>query len=223
MCGRFTLSTPTDILVELFEIAAAPMPELPPRYNIAPTQGVAAVRIVPGGAVRELAVLRWGLVPFWAKDPDIGARTINARAETVAEKPAYRAAFRQRRCLLPADGFYEWRKEGAAKQPYLFRHQDGRPFAMAGLWELWRSADGPALETCTIITTEANDAVRPVHPRMPAILPPERYADWLDGDGRDGLQAMLRPYDGDDLVGFRVDRRVNAPDQDDPGLIRPLD
>jgi len=225
MCGRFTLSTPTEMLAGLFEIEAAPLPDLPARYNIAPTQDVAVVRKPGAEDPRELALLRWGLVPFWAKDPEIGSRMINARAETVAERPAYRAAFRTRRCILPADGFYEWRKEGAAKQPYYFKASDDRPLGMAGLWERWRSPDGGELQTCTIITTEANVAVRPIHPRMPAILRPEDYALWLDPglDARDPLEALLVPVADDALVGYRVSRRVNAPANDDPEVILPID
>src|SRR5262245_35107324 len=178
MCGRFTLATSRAQLADLFRLAGGP--ELPLRYNIAPTQPVPVVRAAGDG--RALALARWGLIPRWATDPAIGNRLINARSETVAEKPSFRDAFRKRRCLIPATGFYEWAKTAGGKQPYHFRLLDGRPFAFAGLWERW-DRGGEPVESCTILTTAANAVVRPVHERMPVILPAEAFAAWLDNRG----------------------------------------
>jgi putative SOS response-associated peptidase YedK len=192
MCGRFTLRTPLTVLSQqfLFELGDRPQVDWPPaRENICPTQDVAVVRQAAAGGPRALAMLHWGLIPSWAKDKKIASSMINARCETVAEKPAFRAALARRRCLILADGFYEWKKEGKQKLPFLFQAQDGRPFAFAGLWERWRGClpDGqpadnsmPPLESCTIITTAANDLCRPVHERMPVILDPADYDRWLD-------------------------------------------
>ena len=214
MCGRFTVRTPAHRLAEAFGVDLRA--NLAPRYNIAPTQQVAVLR---GDG---FSMLRWGLVPSWAKDPAIGSRMINARAETVAEKPSFRAAFRQRRCLVLADGFYEWQKRsGGVKQPYYIRLADDRPFAFAGLWERWRRPEGGDLETCTIITTEANDALRPIHERMPVILPAADRAAWLDPGTapREALQAMLRPYPGDAMTAFPISRLVNNVRNDEPACI----
>ena len=176
MCGRFVLHTPAPQLAEIFGVEQTP--ELHGRFNIAPTQPVAVVRVIREGATpgsRELVNLRWGLIPPWADSPAIGNRMINARAESVAEKPAFRMAFRQRRCLVLADGFYEWRNSGGKKQPYYLGLKDGKPFAFAGLWESWTAPDGEVIESCTIITTEANAAVEQVHSRMPVILDAKDY------------------------------------------------
>ena len=172
MCGRFALFTSPEALARLFGVAEAPA--LEPRYNIAPTQNIAAVRIAPEGKAREWALLRWGLVPFWAADPRIGSRLINARSETAAEKPAFRHAFRLRRCLVPADGFYEWQRLARERRPYFIRLRERETFAIAGLWEEWRGPEGVAIASCTLLTTEANALMRPLHDRMPAILPPSR-------------------------------------------------
>jgi putative SOS response-associated peptidase YedK len=223
MCGRFTLRTPTSALVEQFLLETAP--ELPPRFNIAPGQPVAVVRQPAGAAGRSLTLLRWGLIPSWAKDPAIGNRMINARAESAAEKPAFRTAFRRRRCLIPADGYYEWRRTGDRKQPYYFHMRDGRPFAFAGLWELWsggeEGADSGPLETCAVLTTQANDLSRPIHDRMPVILPQAVYDVWLDPDETDRrrLQPLLAPYDSAPMVADRVSTLVNNPRNDDPRCI----
>ena len=174
MCGRFTLSAPSEDLSSIFNVEVE---ALAPRYNIAPTQMVSAVRVV--GGKRHLALLRWGLVPSWAKDPKVGARLINARAETVAEKPSFRSAFRRRRCLIVADGFFEWQKAKPRKQPFHIACTDGRPFAMAGLWEFWSKGD-VSMESCTIITTAPNELMATLHNRMPVILPPTDYAQRLD-------------------------------------------
>ncbi|MCZ6603891.1 MAG: SOS response-associated peptidase, partial [Alphaproteobacteria bacterium] len=196
MCGRYTLTTPSQAIVDLF--ALDPGPNLAPRYNIAPTQAVFAVRLDPSGG-REAAQLRWGLVPSWAKDPQIGNRMINARAETVREKPSFRSAFKGRRCLIAADGFYEWQKQKpgtkGGKQPYWITLADRGPFAFAGLWEHWTDGQGSKLETCTIVTCPANDLVAPIHPRMPVILGPQDHAQWLDPEtAPDAAASLLRPY-----------------------------
>lgn len=170
MCGRFTLRTPAKHIAEIFGLSD--VFDLPHQYNIAPSQDVAAVRLNREGKKRELAMLHWGLVPFWAKDPKIGYRTINARAETLATKPSFRNAFKKRRCLIVADGFYEWQKTNGKKQPFLIHMKDDRPFAFAGLWEHWKG-DDEVIESCTIIVTEANDLMKPIHDRMPVILSPD--------------------------------------------------
>jgi putative SOS response-associated peptidase YedK len=183
---------------------------------------VAVVRELEDGE-RRLDLLRWGLIPSWAKDPAVGARTINARAETVAEKPSFRAAFRRRRCLVLADGYYEWRKEGSKKQPYYIRMRDEAPFAFAGLWEYWSPGDdAETLETCTLITTEANELTRAIHDRMPVILPPDAYEVWLDPelDDRPRLLSLLRPYESQALIADPVSTHVNNPKHDDPECVQ---
>lgn len=210
MCGRFTLKTPTATLAEWF--GGDPPADLPMRYNIAPTQTVAIVRIESSPDRRQWRMARWGLVPAWAKDPAIGSRMINARVESVAERPAFRAAFRRRRCLVPADGYFEWQPRGRAKQPFYIRLADDQPFGIAGLWEAWRNtASGETLESCTVLTTEANLSTRPIHDRMPVILDPADYAAWLDPTELDAanLRAMLRPLDDLVLRADPVDAFVN--------------
>ncbi|MBM4000928.1 MAG: SOS response-associated peptidase [Planctomycetes bacterium] len=199
MCGRFTLRTPPDVLMEAFDVAA--LPEFPLRYNIAPTHDVLIVRA--NGPDREAVLVRWGLIPFWAKEVSIGSRMINARSESVSEKPAFRVPFQKRRCLVVADGYYEWRAEGARKQPFLIHGDDDRPFAMAGLWDRWTGSEPPT-ESCTIITTDSNAATRAVHDRMPVILDARDYPRWLDPDFRDTerLAAMLIPNES---MAWRVD------------------
>lgn len=222
MCGRFTLITPAEQIAEQFELPE--VPSLSPRYNIAPTQPVAAVRLLPGNGGRELALLRWGLVPFWAKDPNIGARMINARSETVAEKPAFRAAFRQRRCLVLADGFYEWQRLERGKQPFYIHLRDGKPFAIAGLWEHWKGANGQTINSCTLLTTQPNDLIRTLHNRMPVVLRPEDYDLWLDPDvqGPELLRPLLRPYPSDSMAAYPVSNWVNKPGNDSPQCIEPM-
>ena len=204
MCGRFAFYSPSEAAAALFGVAASV--EVEPRYNIAPTQLVAAVRNAEGDG-RELVMLRWGLVPFWAKDPSIGNRMINARAETVAEKPAYRAAYRHRRCIVLADGFYEWRKSGDSKTPYYISLASGAPFALAGLWESWNDRQtGDSLQTATLITTAANAFMTPLHHRMPVVLEAATAGEWLAGsnDLLDDVAAITPP-----LQAWPVDRRVN--------------
>ena len=216
MCGRYSLTTPVEAVGRLFEVAERP--NLPPRYNIAPSQEAPVVRADAAGG-RVLAPMRWGLIPSWAKEAKIGYRMINARAETVAEKPAFRSAFRHRRCLVPADGFYEWRKLGATKQPYRITRADGVPFAFAGLWERWRAPDGAVIDSFTIITTVANDLLRPIHDRMPVILDPADFGPWLEAGGVE----RLVPYTDAKLEAVPVSTRVNSPKHDDPACIAPLD
>jgi putative SOS response-associated peptidase YedK len=223
MCGRFTLRTPAGEVAEQFGLLV--VPRLEPRFNVAPSQPVAAVRIAPDEDPprRELAWLRWGLVPGWAKDPAVGNRLINARAETAAVKPAFRAALRRRRCLVVADGFYEWQPQGKRKQPYYIRLRQGRPFGFAGLWEVWEGPEHARLESCTLLTTAANDLVRPIHDRMPVIIAPADYQPWLDAavDDTQQLLPLLRPYPGEEMTAYAVGPLVNNPGNDDPRCIEP--
>ena len=203
MCGRFAQITPSGVLINLFAVTDS-LP-LQPRYNIAPTQDVASVRA--SGHQRHLALLRWGLVPHWAKDISIGYKTFNARSETVHEKPSFKAAFNLRRCLIPASGFYEWDKLGSSRQPYYVSRSDGRPLALAGLWEAWADRlSGELLESCTILTTSANQTLGRIHDRMPVILPQSLYEEWLEPVplDLDRLQEILVPHpaEGMDVTTF---------------------
>ena len=220
MCGRYTLSTPGAAVAELLELGQAP--QLAPRYNIAPTQESAVVRLA--GGHRSLDHLRWGLVPYWASEPGIGNRMINARSETVTDKPAFRDSFRRRRCLVPADGFFEWRRTPAGKQPYLFRLTDGGPFAFAGLWDRWVPHDGPPIESFTVLTTRANALVEAIHDRMPVILPPQHHHLWLDPrkSERTRLSALLQPLPADAMTVFPVSTAVNRSAHDEPECVAPL-
>lgn len=234
MCGRYSLTTPAEAMAQLFGFTN-PLPNLPARYNMAPTQFVPIVRAVPketdGRATkgaRELVQVRWGLVPAWARDLSMGAKMINARAESVAEKPAFRDAFRKRRCLIPADGFYEWQASGRGKRPFRIGLKGGTPeamplFAFAGLWEWWeKAADGVPVETCTIVTTEANLPLRPIHERMPVILQPGDYTTWLDPAAPlKDAQALLKPYAADAMLVYPVSARVNNVRFDDAACIAP--
>lgn len=206
------------MITETFRVPE--VPELPLRFNVAPTQPVGVV--LPTAAGRRFTLMRWGLIPFWAEDPKIGSRLINARADTVATKPAFRAAFKERRCLVVADGFYEWQASDGKKQPFLIHKADDRPFAFAGLWERWRGPDGSPIETCAIITTDANDLMRPLHLRMPVILRPDDYDRWMEAKAPEGLQSLLRPYPGRDLVATPVSTRVNNARNDGPECAAPL-
>lgn len=222
MCGRYTLYSGHSRIAQQFDVPSPPT--LMPRYNIAPTQAVAIVRIDKWDAsARELALVQWGLVPGWAKDRTIGNRLINARAETVADKPAFRAAFRRRRCLIPADGFYEWQQTPTGKQPFYIRARDEGLLAFAGLWERWER-DEESLESCTIITTQANEQLRPLHARMPVIISPDDFGSWLDPANRDteSLVARLRPYPTDTLAAFPVSTHVNTPQHEDRRCIEPV-
>ena len=216
MCGRFAFYSPTEATAALF--GAAGSLDIGPRYNIAPTQDIAAVRVAEDEG-RELVALRWGLVPFWAKDPGIGNRMINARAETVAEKPAFRAAYRHRRCLVLADGFYEWHREGSVKIPYFISLANEEPFAFAGLWEQWHSKEtDESLQTATLITTQANGFLAPLHHRMPVILEKDRAERWLAGDDELIATAVA---DCPRLRAWPVDRRVNNARNEGDELIEP--
>lgn len=235
MCGRFTLRSNLNLILAQF--ALDEVPDLRPRYNIAPTQLIPTIRASETG--RELAMLRWGLIPSWSKDEKMGSRLLNARAETAAEKPSFRTAFRRRRCLVVADGFYEWKqaapekdasaKGGSAKQPFYIRMRDQRPFAFAGLWETWRGPRGAELATpiqsCTILTTEPNTLMQSLHDRMPVILPPDAYAMWLDPsfEGLDALQALLRPCAAEEMIASPVSTLVNSPRNESPECIVAID
>lgn len=223
MCGRFTLIAPGEAVAELFDLSEAP--ELAPRYNIAPTQPVAAVRYNRDKGKREFTHFHWGLIPSWAKDPAIGSRMINARSETAAEKPSFRAAFKYRRCLVPTDGFYEWWKVDGGKQPVRIHMKDERPFAIAGLWEHWQSPDGSEIESCTLLTTGPNDLLKPIHNRMPVILAKEDFDLWLDpGAQHPGeVQPLLRPFTSDKMTFYPVSTHVNNPRNEDPTCIAPLE
>jgi putative SOS response-associated peptidase YedK len=219
MCGRFSLTTLSAALRDLFGFDE--LPNLPPRYNIAPTQDVAAVRLAGDDPKPHFTLFRWGLIPSWAKDVSIGARLINARAETVAEKPAFRHAFRRRRCLIPADGFYEWEKRpDGGKQPWRVTLEGGVPFAFAGLWEHWTGADGSEIESCTIVTTDAAAGIAKIHARMPVILDPSDFSAWLKGTPEEA-RALLHSYRGK-LASYPVSTRVNSVRNDDADLLEPV-
>ncbi len=222
MCGRFALIASAPRLARLLGLVK--IPELTPRYNIAPSQPVAAIRNNPDGA-RQLVMLRWGLLPSWAKDPKPNYRMINAKAETLAQRPAFRVPFRRRRCLIAADGFYEWQRLEGRKQPYYITRRDREPFAFAGLWERWHGDDDEmVVESCTIITTPANETVAAIHDRMPAILDSAQFDLWLDSDSSpDKLQPLLEPYPADGLEALPVSSLVNNPRNDEPGCMRELE
>uniref|UniRef100_A0A7C1FJD2 Abasic site processing protein n=1 Tax=Caldilinea aerophila TaxID=133453 RepID=A0A7C1FJD2_9CHLR len=216
MCGRFTLYATPEALAEHFGLDEPPA-KLVPRYNIAPTQPVGVVRVHPQRKKREWALVLWGLIPSWSKEPVMASRMINARAETVPEKPAFRAAFRRRRCIVPASGFYEWMKKNGGKQPYYITSGDGTLLGFAGLWESWTGPEGEEIESCTILTTDANEEVARLHNRMPVILAPEDYATWL-GDGQEATPAQLaqlkhlfRPFPAGRLKLYPVSSYVNNP------------
>jgi putative SOS response-associated peptidase YedK len=221
MCGRFVQMSPPEVYAGLF--GAEPLLEMAPRYNLAPSQPVLAARGGSAGGV-ELVLLRWGLIPHWSKGPDSRFSMINARAETVHEKPAYRGPFRYRRCLIPAEGFYEWKPSAGGKQPYFIQGTEGQPFAMAGLWDHWQDAAGNELESCSIIVTDADPALASIHDRMPLILAPEQYHAWLDPANQDStaIQKLLQPSAAVQLEFRPVSKRVNNPANDDPALIDPV-
>jgi putative SOS response-associated peptidase YedK len=210
MCGRFTLRTSTKDIVKQFGLLDAI--DLKPRYNIAPTQHIAAIKLDPETGTRKLSMCRWGLIPSWADDLKIGYSMINARAESVAMKPAYRSAFKKGRCLIVADGFFEWKKVGSAKQPFFIRIKDDEPFAFAGLSEHWHRGD-QVIDSCAIITTEPNELMESIHDRMPVILSPEDYELWLEPDfhGQGKLLEMLKPYPAEEMEASPVSTTVNNP------------
>lgn len=221
MCGRFTIRAPASVLARQFGLVQ--LDAFEPRYNVAPSQLVPVVRAGAAGG-RELVWLKWGLVPEWALDPAIGNRMINARAETAATKPAFRDAIEKRRCLVVADGFYEWEGGGRAKQPFFIHLKDNAPFAFAGLWDRWTKKGDP-LESCTIVTTDANDVLRPLHDRMPVILPPDHYAQWLDAGPQDpkALEGLLKPFPSETLAIEPVSRYVNNATHEGAECIAPPD
>ena len=219
MCGRYTFTSAPEAIRGLFRYLE--QPNFPPRFNIAPTQPIAIVRMVDG--VRHFALVRWGLLPSWVKDPKTVTLLINARGETVIEKPAFRAAMKRRRCLIPADGFYEWKALGARKQPYFIRAKSGEPFAFAGLWETWTGPNGEELETATIVTTKANRTLSPIHDRMPVIVPPEAFDLWLDSAAVDPTtaSALIAPAPENLLEAYPVSTDVNRTANDNPKLVEP--
>lgn len=222
MCGRFVLVTPAKSIAERFDLEE--FVDVEPRYNVAPTQDVGIIRVNPQTGGRNMRMAKWGLIPSWAKDPSIGPKLINARSETVHQKPAFRTSFKARRCLVPSDGFYEWDKLGKVRQPYLFRMADGNPFAFAGLWDRWTAPDGTVTETCTVLTTPANDRLIAIHDRMPAILQPEDYGTWLDSALKDPevLLKLLVPFPSERMVGQPVSRKVNRASYEAPDCIEPI-
>jgi len=220
MCGRYSITSAPEAMRRLFKFSN-PLPNLRPRYNVAPTQDVPIIRAAENG--RELVELRWGLVPHWAKDLSIGAKMINARSETVAEKPSFRDSFKKRRCLVVADGYYEWQKVDGKKLPWRYTLSDGGLFAFAGLWARWDKApDKVPVETCTILTTEANQLARKIHDRMPVILTPDDYAAWLGEDPQREPSDLLRPYPSEAMKAYRVGFVVSNSRNDVPECIEPV-
>jgi len=222
MCGRFALKTPPRSIQEHFHLPETAY--LSPRYNIAPSQTIAVVRHLPGKTFRQLDMLHWGLIPAWAKDMKIGYKMINARGETLAQKPSFRSAFKTRRCLIVADGFFEWKRSARSKQPFYVHLADGAVFAFAGIWESWNSPLGSTVESCTIITTSPNELLQEVHERMPVILHPKEYATWLrDLTPEHSLHQLLVPYPAAEMEIHRVSSLVNNPKNDSISCIQPID
>lgn len=221
MCGRFNLLAEGEAVQAQFGLSAAP--DISPRYNIAPTQPIAAVRVHPHKRARELTYFQWGLLPSWAKDPKISYRMFNARSETAHEKPSFRAAYKRRRCLVPSNGFYEWQKTPNGKQPMLLTVGDSELFAMAGLWEYWSHADGSEIESCTVLTCEPNALLAPIHNRMPVILGPEEYDLWLDSDAPlPAVKAVLRPFSAESMQATPISTLVNNARNDVPDVLTPV-
>ena len=221
MCGRFTLTADQQTLKKRFRTIVTSTAACPPRFNIAPTQDVV---VVGDDGQRYMTQMRWGLIPSWAKDPSVGNRIINARAETLAAKPAFRLALRKRRCLVVADGFYEWQRVGTAKQPVRIVLRNRQPFGFAGLWDTWANPDGEEIQSCTVITTEANELLKSVHNRMPVILPPEAEDIWLDPGITEPsrLLPLLKPYPSSEMQYYQVSRAVNSPAHDAEDCIVPV-
>ncbi|HEY0222944.1 MAG TPA: SOS response-associated peptidase [Pseudolabrys sp.] len=220
MCGRYTIVAPPQVLRDLFRYAE--QPNFPPRYNVAPAQPIPIVRVVNGA--RHFALVRWGLLPSWVKDPKKFSLLINARGESVTEKPAFRAAMRRRRCLIPTDGFYEWKASGSRKQPYYVRATSGEPFAFAGLWETWIGPNGEELETAAIVTTAANKTLEPIYDRMPVVVPPDQFDLWLDHSTEDvgAAVALIQPAPENLLEAYPVATDVNRVANDNPKLLEPV-
>lgn len=221
MCGRFTLVSNLDLILHRFNVAYADVDHVP-RYNIAPSQQVLA--IVSDGEKRRMGQLRWGFIPFWAKDMKIGHKMINARAETLSEKASFKHPLKRQRCLIPADSFYEWKRDENKKRPVRVRLKSREPFAFAGLWSRWTSPDGKAIYSCTIVTTRPNSLMEDIHDRMPVILRPEDEEMWLDRtiEEPEMLQQLLKPYDADKMEAYEVSTEVNSPRHDSPECIKPL-
>ena len=219
MCGRFSLSASGNTLIDFFDLDSIPS-DYHERYNIAPKQPVV---VLADRTVRKLDWFRWGLIPSWAKDESIGYKMINARSETLEQKPSFRSAFRRRRCLIIADGFYEWQKVDDKKIPIYLHMKSGEPFAFAGLWEAWTNPDGEILRSCAIVTCEPNKLMAQYHHRMPVILRKENYDEWLDVENfdPDRLKSLLVPYPDDEMEAFEVSKKVNNPMHDEPDLIKP--
>ncbi|TFF89755.1 MAG: SOS response-associated peptidase [Promethearchaeota archaeon] len=235
MCGRFARFSPAHVFRMLFQLDE--FLELPPQYNIAPGQDVYAVRGIvirddeqqraasDTSFEKEVVALKWGFIPFWSKDPSIGSRMINSRSETVAEKPAFKAAFKSRRCLIPTDGFYEWKKQKkGGKQPYFVHMKDEQPFALGGIWDLWKNPDGQNIESFSILTTEPNEVVKPIHKRMPLIIKQEEYDSWLnpDNDVKE-VKDLLKPYQAKKMTAYPVSKDVNNPKNKGEENIKPLE
>jgi putative SOS response-associated peptidase YedK len=222
MCGRFALYTDPIALAKQFQ--AENLLDLQPSYNVAPSQTIPIIRNEQGH--RLFALAKWGLIPSWAKDIKIGYNTINARAETVSEKPAFRSAFQRRRCLIPADGYFEWQEitGSKTKQPWYISLKNQEPMALAGLWEHWQGSDGSEIESCAIIVTSGNDLMQPIHDRMPVILPPGTWETWLDtaNTNKQGLQTLLTQYPADDMTAWAVSTAVNSPRHNDLKCVQPV-
>jgi putative SOS response-associated peptidase YedK len=224
MCGRYRLSRRKQLVEEYFD-SVSDEPDWAPRHNIAPTQPVPVIRQNPKEPVRELALMRWGLIPSWAKDSSVAASMINARSETAATKPAFRDPLRYRRCLIPADGFYEWKRTTTSKRPYCFEVNEGELFAFAGLWDGWKDSNGSWVKTCSILTTTPNAATSAIHDRMPAILDPDSYELWLDPGMKDVSAAsdLLKPYDPRRMRCFPISTRINHVANDDADCSAPVE
>jgi putative SOS response-associated peptidase YedK len=224
MCGRYRLSRRKQLVEEYFD-SVSDEPDWSPRFNVAPTQPVPVIRQHPMEPVRELSLMRWGLVPSWARDASGAAKMINARSETASSKPAFRDSLKSRRCLIPADGFYEWARTGKSKQPYCFEVNDGELFALAGLWDCWKSSSGNWIKTCSILTTTPNAVASPVHDRMPVILEPGSYDLWLDPGMQNvaEISELLRPYDARLMRCYPVSTRINHVANDDAECATPVE
>ncbi len=226
MCGRYTLTTPADVVAQLFRLGV--IADYPPRYNIAPTQMAPVIRVSHTTGERVMQMMRWGLIPFWSKDDAGGAKMINARAETLTQRPAYRTLLERKRCLIPADAFYEWLKPASAKekkQPYAIRLKDNRVFAFAGLWDRWKDADGEKIDSYAIVTTRPNEVAGRYHDRMPVMLvSPEHWDCWLDESITDAeaLRPLMEPPPDDAMRAYPVSPRVNSAENDDAGLLAEL-
>ncbi|PSH05591.1 MAG: hypothetical protein CXZ00_00110 [Acidobacteria bacterium] len=222
MCGRYHLSRKKELIADRFGVE--PEDDWVPRYNLAPAQDILVIRQRPDEPKRFVSRMRWGLIPYWAKDASIGNKLINARAETVATKPAFRDSLKRRRCLVPTDGFYEWVRSGKTKTPYCFTMADDSVFAFAGIWDSWRSPEGKIIETCSIITTEANSLCADIHDRMPVILPYDAYDQWLDPgfENPEEICDLLKPFDPALMKRYEVSSRVNLVKNDDPACAEAL-